>query len=509
MKLKYKIGLIGLLFCCSFTVTSCLDDFLEEEMYSKLTPGNFYRSEKNAIAAVSGIYWRMATNSESDNSFHRAALLMSEYPSECTDLLSSNVAYRTAFSRYSWRPDTDGIYFVWRFFYQVIYRANVAIKYIPGITNGNERNLKRLEAEARFVRALSYLYLVRLWENVPLITDPENNGDQFPTNMGTSDAVFNLIISDFKFAETYLEASYDAANVGRPTTGAAKTFLAKTYLTMAGYPYNKTEYYATAATKLEEIISSGTYSLLTNYADNFKEALEHNSEYIFDIEFHTEHNISNWHNMFGLRDQKFSAKYGGWSTIGGSVSFYQDMVNINGGLADKRFATNIQLGYTNVDDGQYKEWGVDYDRNKTWVHTWKYCDVNEPGVDNRSSLNYHFTRYADVLLMHSEAVNNAASFSGKYDKYYGINLVRDRAGLGPLSGLDKGAFNSSLIWERVVELCFEGHLWYDYKRLNCMEERVARRGIDIGTNKKYYVFPIPANDMAVNPNLEQHPLWKN
>ena len=66
--------------------------------------------------------------------------------------------------------------------------------------------------------------------------------------------------------------------------------------------------------------------------------------------------------------------------------------------------------------------------------------------DQNSNLNYHFTRYADVLLMHSEAVNNATGFSGSYDKYYGINLVRERAGLAGITNLDKDAFNKALIW---------------------------------------------------------------
>ena len=510
MKSKYRIMFVGmLLFSITFSLTSCMEKFLEEEVYDFISPNNFYKKESHAVAAVSAIYHRIASNTDWDNSFHRAALMISDYPAESSSAQLSTVPYRVEFDTYNWKVDTDGIYYVWRFFYQTIFLANTAIKYIPDITEGNPENLKRLEGEARFLRALMYLYLVRLYENVPLITDPENGGDMFPSNEGTTDAVFELIISDFKFAEANLKDVYEAVNVGRATSGAAKTFLAKTYLTLAGYPWEKTEYYAQAATKCEEIINSGLYKLLDVYANNFIEAFEHNNEYIFDVEYNTQFNISNWPNMFGISGQNPS-KIPGWSSYGGTKNFFDDMIAINDSAVDKRFKTNFIIEFIDVNDENNKKmkWGVDYDLGKTMYHTWKYIDPNETGTDSRSSLNVHLSRYSDVLLMHSEAVNNATGTAGTRDKYYGINLVRERAGLAPLANLDKEAFNSSLIWERVVELCYEGHLWYDYKRMNCMEERALKKGINIGTDKKRYVYPIPKNEMDLNRNLVQHPSWK-
>jgi hypothetical protein len=325
--------------------------------------------------------------------------------------------------------------------------------------------------------------------------------------MGNTDAVFAQIIEDFKFAEGILPVSYSGANVGRATKGAAQTFLAKAYLTMGGYPWNKTENYALAASKLEEIIKSGTYDLVADYGNNFKEVGEHNKEYIFDVEFASNLNGSNWVNMSCIRDQNVCRQFAGWSSTGGTRSFYDEMIAKQ--PTDKRIPVNFILSFKDVVTGEEKVWGEDFDVNKGLVHTWKYTDPEETGLnDQNSNLNFHFTRYADVLLMHSEAVNNASGFSGSYDKYYGINRVRERAGLAGLSNLDKDAFNNSLIWERCTELCFESHLWYDYKRMNNMEERVAKKGINIGTNKKFYVYPIPVNELSRNTSLEQHPLWK-
>lgn len=454
MKSIYKIIFSSLILMG--LMTSCFDKFLEEDVYDFLSPNNFYKTEADAEAAVNAIYSRLVSSEDNDISFHRAALMIGEYPAECSSAQTSTVPYRLAFEFYTWTPNTDGIELVWKFFYQVVFRTNVAI------------------------------------ENIP--------------NMGTSDAVFKQIIEDLTFAESALPDSYTGTDVGRATKGAAQAFLAKTYLTMAGYPWNKTENYALAAAKCEDIIKSGNYDLDPNYAMNFKEAGEHNKEYIFDAEFQQNLNGSNWVNMSSIRDQNVCGM-AGWSSFGGTMNFYEDMLKNNPG--DKRLATNIILSFIDTKTGEEKIWGKDFDVNKGLVHTWKYIDPEETGVgDQNSNLNYHFTRYADVLLMHSEAVNNATGFSGSYDKYYGINLVRERAGLAGITNLDKDAFNKALIWERVVELCYEGHLWYDYKRMNCMEERVARKGVNIGTDKKYYVYPIPVNELSRNPKLEQHPLWK-
>jgi hypothetical protein len=505
MKRIYKIFyfLTGLILLS--TTSSCFDSFLEERVYDFISPNNFYKSEADAKAAVNSIYSRFVMVSDGDISFHRAALMISEYPAECSHAQTSTVPYRIAFQDITWTPNTDGIEQVWMFFYQIVYRSNLAIEKIPGITDGNAENLKRLEAEARFLRGVTYLYLIRLFDNIPFTTQSEQSDYNLP-NMGTTDNVFDQIIEDFKFAESILPVTYSAQDVGRATKGAAQAFLAKTYLTMAGYPWNRTDNYALAAAKCEEIIKSGTYELDPDYKMNFKEAGEHNKEYIFDAEFQADINGSNWVNMSCIRDQNV-CKMAGWSSFGGTMNFYNDMLAFNPG--DKRLETNIILSFKDTQTGEIKVWGKDFDVNRGLVHTWKYTDPDETGVgDQNSNINVHLTRYADVLLMHSEAVNNATSSSSAYDKYYGINKVRERAGIEPLENLDKDAFNKALIWERVVELCFEGHLWYDYKRMNCMEERVARKGINIGADKKYYVFPIPVNELDRNTNLEQHPLWK-
>jgi hypothetical protein len=333
-------------------LTSCFDSFLEEEVTDFLSPNNFYKTEADADAAVSAIYSRFVSSEGGDNSFHRAALMIGEYPAESSSAQTSTVPYRLQFETFTWTPTTDGIELVWRFYYEVIFRANLAIEKIPQI-KGDATKLKKYEAEARFCRALSYLYLIRLFDNVPFTASSLQDDYNIP-NMGNTDKVFAQIIEDFQFGEANLPATYTSKDIGRATKGAAQTMLAKTYLTMAGYPWNKTENYALAAAKCEDVIKSGTYDLVTDYANNFKEAGEHNKEYIFDAEFHTNMNGSNWVNMSSIRDQNVCRQFSGWSSFGGTKSFYNNMLTLNPG--DKRLNTNIITEFTDIKSGVKKVW---------------------------------------------------------------------------------------------------------------------------------------------------------
>ena len=119
-------------------------------------------------------------------------------------------------------------------------------------------------------------------------------------------------------------------------------------------------------------------------------------------------------------------------------------------------------------------------------------------------MNFYVTRFSDVLLMHSEA-ENEANGPGP-NAVYGINRVRERAGLSPInpSGLTKEALREIILNERMLELCEEGHAWFDMKRTGLMEKRIKKYKIA----PKHYVFPIPQNELDVNENLVQNELYK-
>ena len=180
---------------------------------------------------------------------------------------------------------------MWQSAYQGIYRSNVVINRVQEADQGDyddymaEKFRNRLEAEARFTRALLYFNMVRFFGDVPLILEERDDFENINTPRTDSKLVYDQIIEDLQFAETHLygpnwytsetvdidgEArplipSYDLEDFGRPTFSAAKGLLAKVYLTRASWPLNETAYFTLAEEKANEVIDSNIYQLADNY----------------------------------------------------------------------------------------------------------------------------------------------------------------------------------------------------------------------------------------------------
>src|SRR5690606_11871525 len=126
--------------------------------------------------------------------------------------------------QFTWTESSTGLYQMWSQLYVMINRANTVLTYIDAIEFTTPGLKERIIGETRFLRGLAYLYLIRFFENVPLIT--EENMDEFEaTNVETTDAVWTLIFQDFEFAKANLEIKYTGNDIGRATTGAAHTML--------------------------------------------------------------------------------------------------------------------------------------------------------------------------------------------------------------------------------------------------------------------------------------------
>ncbi len=489
-----KTKIIYLLIATIFLLNSCHDSFLEEKVYSNITPLNFYKTEQDAQAALISVYNAM----QSSSLLKRQALLAAEFPSEATWPNFSGEAWRTEMDEYTWSPSSGPFYDIWAQLYVMVNRANTLLSRIDGIeftTNGAK---EQVTGETRFLRGLAYLYLVRFFENVPLKT--ELNMDELePTNENVSDGVWKLIFEDLEFAKNNLKPKYDGANVGRATSGAAQTILAKAYLTYAGKPWNKAEYWAKASQEAKSTIDNATYgyNLEVDYEDVFSVNNEHGPEYIFSVEYISNKNVG-WdlQTFSGIRngDQQ---KLGGWSSFVVEKEFFESM-----SVSDKRRPKTFVLSYQGYNDPSVT-WT--YPGNISIPHYNKYQDRDDVGARTSDyGLNFYITRFSDLLLMHSEAENEVNGPTA--NALYGINRVRERAGLTLLKTTDftKETFREAIYQERLWELCAEGHAWFDMKRMDLMKKRITKFTVE----DKHYVFPIPQNELDANPNLIQNNLYK-
>lgn len=491
MKVKQTIfALVAILLC----LNGCHDSFLEEKVYSNITPINFYKTEEDAKAALISVYNTLRHS----NAFQRQIILAAEYPGEATWNNFSGEAWRTEMDQFTWTTSSTGFYQIWSQLYVTINRANTVLTYLDNTEFKTPGLKEKIIGETRFLRGLAYLYLIRFFENVPLKTE-ENMAEIESSNEGTSEAVWALIFDDFEYAKNNLNPKNSGADVGRATAGAAQTMLAKAYLSYAGKPWNKSEYWSKAAQEAKSAIDNSAYGydLEQDYERVFLLENEHGSEYIFSVEYESFMSQGwDWPTFTGIRSGD-QIKLDGWSSLTVETEFFNSMAT-----TDKRRSKTFVLSYQGVNnpDRTYT-----YPESIAIPHYNKYIDRTDVGNGTADyALNHYITRFSDLLLMHSEAENE---LNGPTENaLYGINRVRARAGLPLLKASDytKETLREAIFQERLWELCQEGHVWFDMKRMNLMTTRIKKYKVE----EKHYVFPIPQNELDANPNLVQNSLYK-
>lgn len=491
--MKFKRTLF-ILMASLLLLNSCHDSFLEEKVYSNITPLSFYKTEDDANTALTSVYNAM----RSGDSFQRQVILAAEYPSEATWPNNSGEAWRTEMDQFTWTASSTGFYQIWSQLYVMINRANTVLTYIDNSTFKTQGLKEQIIGETRFLRGVAYLFLIRFYDNIPLKT--EENMDEFEVgNEGSSEAVWQLIFDDFEYAKNNLKPKYTGADVGRATSGAAQTMLTKAYLSYAGKPWNQTEYWNKAAQEAKSVIDNAAYGydLEDDYERVFLLENEHGPEYIFSVEYISNKGVGwDWPTFTGIRSGD-QIKLDGWSSVAVEEDFFNSME-----VTDKRREKTFVLSYQGINDPSVT-WT--YPGKIQIPHYNKYIDRNDIGNGTGDyGLNHYIARFSDLLLMYSEAENEANGPSES--ALYGINRVRERAGLPLLKASDytKETLRETIFQERLWELCQEGHAWFDMKRMDMMTKRIKKFKVE----EKHYVFPIPQNELEANPNLVQNSAYK-
>ncbi|MBE7175602.1 MAG: RagB/SusD family nutrient uptake outer membrane protein [Mucilaginibacter polytrichastri] len=470
------------LFTLLFSACTKLDEdapFIEEQ--------NFYKTTDDALAAVTGVYSHLShdVSGLSDFGLYQRQLHLT------TDLISDDakagigatntnvrnlgdVAFTTA---------NDRVEKTWRQHYSAINRANAVIANIGAMTNVDATLKNRLIGETKFIRGLLYFNLVRLWGDVPLITQATVGEDVQDGNLNVKRSpvadVYKQIITDLTDAEAALPARFSGADVGRATQGAAKSILAKVYLTQKDW--------AKAAAKAQEVITGAYgYDLFPNFADAFNVATKNGVEHIFSVQFKS---IAGNANNMGIlaAPNALVATPGGGPLRGNEADVPQAGLYEQYSADDKRrdatFYTELTLN------------GVKYTFPP---HFKKYFDpsvVNNPGL---SGANFPVIRFSDVLLIYAEALNEQSGPSG--DAYTAINRVRTRAGLPALANLSQAQFRDAVYLERRLEFVYESQRWFDLLRTGRMLSELHAHGKP-NAQQKHYLLPIPQRELDNNPNL--------
>lgn len=503
-----SVALLGLLAC---------DDGLDMIPTGEVSETIFWKQERDARLVVNASYAELDGQSmvKELDGVTDIAYRASSAPGTFHDVGSGNID-----------PTNAAINNPWDRYYRGIRRSNDVITNIGRIPNGDPVLLKRLEAEARFLRAYYYTQLTSLWGDVPLILEPLKINDHRPRNGREEVVDFIITELDGIINANSLPLSY-ATEIGRATHGAALALKARVAIRNGRYQLSRDA--------AKQVMDLGIYSLFPNYGELFKYAGQNSSEVIFDRQYAVG---GDTYNGFGYS----AASIGGSSTVEPIHNLfkkygYKGPKNPNDPYEniDPRWGFTVFYTGQPIGNSVYNSWpssttpdrvgGSEFSTDQGYdLKKWVDYDADKANP-NISSINMILIRYADVLLMYAEAkIELGETDASVYDA---INAVRGRPSVGmpPISpGKSQAELREIVRNERVVELAFEGLRLYDMNRWQIGAEKEGLvegtyykpqgsnewKVYNNGFNRKFradrdYLWPIPQTEMEINSEITQNP----
>jgi len=453
-------------------LASCKKDFIEIVPVATVSVDVVYKTDKDFQDAVTASYNTLQSQYQN---FWKFGDLPGEDISEDIPNQFENVAM----DQFNANSRLGVITSSWQNYFSMINRSNLILTKIEEADAAVVANKNRHIGEAKFLRALAYFDLVRIFGDVPMLNKPVTVEEAYKQAREKVDKIYDeMIIPDLLDAETKLAAKYTGTNVGRPTSGAAKSLLGKVYLTRKDFPK--------AEAKLMEVTTMG-YALLPNFKDLFDYTKnEHHSEYIFDVEY--EEGITEG-SAFPLQFFPFAKvimDYYGYvsGTPGNSGAPTPTLYNAFD-PSDLRRAVTVNYGIT-VNGVFIPIPSQSVQVSKSF--TTKY--IAPSAIAGDSKANWKVIRYADVLLMLAEAMNenNKTNLALGY-----LNQVRQRVSMPTYSGLTQNDAREKIYLERRFELTLEGHRWFDLVRTG----RALATLSSLGMKANMTVFPIPLTQIQI------------
>jgi len=463
------------LFSCS--------DFLELNPISSIVVENYYQSEGDAQNAVNAVYSQL-TSHHLYNQYNEVIQSQGTDDCEWGNGRTTLNAAKNELDKFLYTSSSTLIYDYWVASYKVINSANSVVVKV-GEMDLKQETKDQFIGEAKFLRGLIYFNLVRLFGDVPLVTQPTTTLEGLEVPRDPVSDVYDFIIRDFTDASETLPLSYTGQDIGRATKGAALGMLCKVYLTL--------EQYSDVVATAELITAYKQYSLMNQYAEIFETENENGEESLFEIQYMISDEGALGSSYAGFMAPPSQGGYGDNPVTKNHYDIYgtgdlRREVNV---LWDKGAAASIlEPYYVN----KYDERGTNVEENGD---------------------NYIIIRYSDVLLMQAEALN-ALDETDK-EAYELFNMIRRRAYGLPVNiesshdlqaGLTQEAFLDSMLLERRKEFAFEGQRRFDLLRTGKLVEVMKAASPELPVESKHFLFPIPQIERLSNPQLTQNTGWE-
>lgn len=535
MKRSFII-LVSVILSSTLLLLNSCKKVLEEKPHSFLSPNNFYQNEEDAKTAINGVYSELYSWNMYLQPMWNLTVLDDDHVSGADWYLGTSGAGNP---QGYWGIDGP-----WVGCYTMISRANTVLENVILIQENIDEEIKnRILGEAYFLRGWAYFQLVQLYGEVPLRLQSLSANPEANVPKAKVMEVYEAIIEDFKQAEVLLlpKSHEKSGESGRVNREVAKSFLAKTYLTIASgslSPVNITvrggatnsqqtyvkkvvaglegidsqTYFELARDKALEVIESEEYKLVPDLKDLWSAAYRNKDEHMWMLQ-----SLSGTTFVNQIHSYFSATSYFGRGAVWFTNNHYMDYAPNDKRILDvvaHNYVSNTgaRYFYPSWEAAQYKVVnGLTYNNNggtDDRAYVIKYADVAEPLVSN-SDAYFPLLRYAEILLIYAEAANEASS-TPTAKAYEYLNEVYNRATAQDApAGMNKEQFRSFVLAERAREFVLEGIRRYDLIRWGIYLE--VMNSIGMGQNniskirvQRNLLLPIPVSEMNSNKAIKDN-----
>ena len=481
-------------FVLAFQLLGCSTD-LDTQLQGQYTTETFFKTKEHAILAVNATYKIASFNSTNNNLWVFGDVASDDTVKGGNDGDQSDIAFVDNFTA---NPDNGAIESFWKHYYEGIARANNVIFYVPNIEmDAVLRN--QIVGEAKFLRAYFYFHLVNIYGNIPLRLTPALNINDLSIPISNVADVYAQIEKDLKDASENLPNNYAVTETGRATKGAALGLLSKVYLFQ-----QKWDLALSTASQLDGL----GYTLNPIYRNNFEIEKENNLESIFEIQ----HLGGQIPAAGTYLNQYFSPNVlNGYFFNAPTLNFINEFEKTADLTVDPR------LDYTVGRQGN--KWVDGQDYSSDWSPSTGFLDkkmAQKVGLNpiGDGGQNYVFMRYAEILLIKSEALNE---LNRADEALIPLNKIRKRAresyifddklnGFGTIPAnllsnvttTNQSNLRDAIRHERRVELGLEFHRYYDILRYGKAYSESVLQNFNYEKNR---YFPIPQSEVDTNSKI--------
>lgn len=483
--------------------------FLNKDIKGVYPADQFYTSSNAAVQAVNEAYVELTFTNGTANPLWVFGDIASDDAASGNPAASPDAA---TIDNFSFSTTNSHLSNEWGNFYEGITNCNLVLANVPSISMDTALR-SRVLAEARFLRAWYYFMLVNIYGDVPIVLTPLTPAQMQIAQSPVKQIYESVIEPDLMIALHILSASYIGVDVGRATSGAAASLLAKVYLYQ--------EKWDSSLVYSNLVVNSGQYSLMNIYSQNFDAVHKNNQESVFEIQMLGGQNP----NVGNSLNQWFAPQsVGGYYCDAPNPNFVAEFDSTEAGVHDPRlsYTVGIDSSLWNNGDTYLSSWSP-----QTGYLTRKHQQpLSQAPIIGQGSCDYVAIRYADVLLFNAEALNETGQTSAALIP---LNAVRKRAresylydsslnGYGTVpAGLlpdvplvSQGQVRTAIIHERRVELGFEFHRFFDLMRYAAnpnigaanVNNWINRDGvIGYAYSASTKTFPIPQSEKDIDKAL--------